>query len=132
MADVAQDSCQKCVEHSRPAVAAARHAAGPTSEAVQSSSNIKSAKLLVCSCNWLMLQEMRRKGRQNVLVEQEHNCVILVPPPPLPRHISSPYLPQAAVPHLCGEVVVNVLQQISKVLHSMLFLQCDRGNHNLH
>ena len=27
---------------------------------------------------------------------------------------------------------MNVLQQISKVLHSMLFLQCDRGNHNLH
>ena len=88
MADAAQDSCQKCVEHSRPAVAAARHAAGPTSEAVQSSaSNIKSAKLLVCSCNWLMLQEMRRKGRQNVLVKQEHNCVILVPPPP--THVTS-------------------------------------------
>lgn len=72
------------------AAVAARHAAGPTSEAVQASaSNIKSAKLLVSSCNWLMLQEVGRKGRQNIVATGTAGtqlCNIGAPPPP---HVTS-------------------------------------------
>lgn len=51
----------------------------------------------------------------------------LSPPPPPHSH-----LPQVGVSHLCAEVPVNVLQQVREVLHSVLVLQLDGGNHCLH